>query len=178
MKHLTRIVLVSLLMFAGFADASAQNAPAQQQPAAPAASTEKPAESPAPEEKAIIYVYRTSKAVGAALEPSVFCDGVEVARMDNGRFFMLKLEPGEHRIHMTDKNKRVDLKLGRGETAYVRVKIEFGMMKGRGTVSLADEEDAVKEIKKLKPLGEDKIKDRTMVAVGDAASPAATKKSP
>ncbi|HEX8476407.1 MAG TPA: DUF2846 domain-containing protein [Pyrinomonadaceae bacterium] len=201
MKHATRTALLLLFAVAVFANASAQEAapssqqsgnpppaaaattasqePTQNPSATPTTDSEKsPVETAAQGEKATVYVYRTKKLVGAALEPSVFCDGTEVARMDNGRFFILKLEPGEHRIHMTDKSNRVDVKLGRGETAYVRVKLEPGMWKGKGTILLSDEEDALKEIKKLKPLGVDKIKDRTMVSVEDNKTDAASKKSP
>jgi glucose/arabinose dehydrogenase len=146
-----------------------QTTPAQQQTTPPQQTTEatpqadaaKPASAAG---KAIVFVYRTSKLVGAALEPSVFCDGVEVARMDNGRYFVLLLDPGEHRIRTTQEYKRVDLKLGAGEVAFVRVRIETGMMKGRGNVYLADESDAAKELKKLKPLGADKVKSTTLVA--------------
>lgn len=139
-----------------------QTTPAQQTTGAtPQADAAKPANAAG---KAVVFVYRPSKLVGAALEPSVFCDGVEAARMDNGRYFVLLLDPGEHRIHTSQDYKRVDLKLGAGEAAFVRVRIEMGMMKGRGNVYLADEADAAKELKKLKPLGADKVKSTTLVA--------------
>jgi hypothetical protein len=47
---------------------------------------------------AIVYVYRPWEAFGFGLEPAVFCDEQKVARMDNGRYFLLKLEPGVHAI--------------------------------------------------------------------------------
>jgi glucose/arabinose dehydrogenase len=124
------------------------------------------------EGKAVVIVYRPGKLVGKALEPSVFCDKVEVARMDNDRYFVLLLEPGEHRIHMTQDNKRVDLKLGAGEVAFVRVRVVMGFMKGRGEPSLADEEDAVKDLKKMEPLGADKIKSTTLVVADKAEAEA------
>jgi hypothetical protein len=114
--------------------------------------------------KAVVIVYRPGKFAGRALEPSVFCDKVEVARMDNGRYFVLLLEPGEHRIHMTEDYKRVDLKLGAGEGAFVRFRLDTNnMMKARGSVYLADEGDALKDLKKMKPLGADKIKNTALV---------------
>jgi hypothetical protein len=117
------------------------------------------------EGKAVVIVYRPGKFTGKALEPSVFCDGTEVARMDNDRYFVLLLEPGEHRIHMTEDYKRVDLKLGAGEVAFVRFRLDMNnVMKARGSVYLADEEDALKDLKKMKPLGADKIKSTTLIA--------------
>jgi hypothetical protein len=128
------------------------------------------------EGKAVIIVYRPGKFTGKALEPSVFCDGTEVARMDNDRYFVLLLEPGEHRIHMTQDNKRVDLKLGAGEVAFVRIKIVMGMMKGRGEPSLADEADAAKDLKKSEPLGADKIKNATLVVADKSEAEAQLKR--
>jgi len=37
--------------------------------------------------KATVYVYRYKQFVGSALSPSVWCDGTELARMENGRYF-------------------------------------------------------------------------------------------
>lgn len=125
--------------------------------------------------RATVYIYRPKKLVGAALEPSVFCDGVELGRMDNGRYIMLRLEPGTHRLHMTEKNKRVEETLKPGQVLYVRVRIEMGMWKGHGTLHLADEEDARKDLKDLKPLGADKVKDKTLI-VPEAEADAETQK--
>lgn len=141
--------------------------------------TQNPQASPTPQAdanaaagKAVAIIYRPGKLVGKALEPSVYSDGVELARMDNGRYFVVLLEPGEHRIHMTQENKRVDLKLGAGEVAFVRIRISMGMMKGRGEPSLTNEEDASKDLKKMEPLDADKIKNTTLV-VADKAEAAA-----
>jgi hypothetical protein len=118
-----------------------------------------PADTPA-----TVYIYRPNKMLGKALEPSVFADGVELARMDNGRFLTLRLAPGRHVIHMTDKKKGYDINFGAGEVYYFRVGIETGMWKGHGKLVLDENERGAKEVRKLKPLGDDKIKDRTMVA--------------
>lgn len=161
MRHFpARFILSCLLLAAAALHVSAQEA--QQTPAKPAETAAQPAPQ---EEKATVFIYRTKKFVGSALEPSVFCDGIEIGRMDNGRYIVLKLDPGEHRIHTTEESKRVDLKLGRGEKAFVRFRIEPGAMKGRGNVYLTNDEDALKELKKLKPLDPQKLKDRTITVV-------------
>lgn len=117
------------------------------------------------EKMVTVYIYRPGKLVGKALEPSVFCDGVELARMDNGRVLTLKLKPGKHIIHMTDKKKGFEINMGGGQEYYFRVGIEMGMLKGHGKILLEENEKGVAEIKKLKPLDSSKIKDRTMVEV-------------
>ena len=114
-------------------------------------------------EKVTVYIYRPKKIVGGALEPSVFCDGIDLARMDNGRYFMLKLDPGKHIVHMTDDKKGYELNMAAGHTYYFRVGVEAGMWKGIGKILLEDEAKGVEEVKKLKPLGADKIKDKTIV---------------
>jgi hypothetical protein len=96
--------------------------------------------------------------------------------MDNGRYLILKLEPGTHRFHMTDKGKRVEETLKPGQVMYLRFRLEAGMWKGHGVLHLADEEDALKELKDLKPLGPDKLKDKTMVVTDNAEAEAETKK--
>ena len=107
---------------------------------------------------AIVYIYRPNKMMGKALEPSVFVDDIELARMDNGRYFALKLKPGKHIVHMTDDKKGYALDMGPGQTYYFRIGLEMGMWKGHGKITLDDADRAVKEIKKIKFIGKDKIK--------------------
>ena len=108
--------------------------------------------------EAIVYIYRPSKMMGKALEPSVFVDDTELARMDNGRYFAVKLKPGKHIIHMTDDKKGYAIDMGPGRTYYFRIGLEMGMWKGKGKITLDDADRAIKEIKKIKFIGQDKIK--------------------
>ncbi|HEX8335220.1 MAG TPA: DUF2846 domain-containing protein [Pyrinomonadaceae bacterium] len=185
MRHSVRLLaLLSLLLAAAAAphtppSRAAQDAPPKQDaaptpaPAQDAASAATPARAAG---KAVVFIYRPGKLVGKALEPSVFCDGVEIGRMDNGRYIVLLVDPGEHRIHMTQENKRVDFKLGAGEAAFVRIKIVMGMMKGRGEPVLADEGDAAEHLKKSEPLGADKYKPNTLAVTDRAEAEALLKK--
>lgn len=162
--------------FVLLAAASAPLAQDQARPAPTPAASAAPSVPARAEGKAVVIVYRPGKFAGKALEPSVFVDEVEIGRMDNDRYIVLLLEPGEHRIHMTQKNKRVDVKLGAGEVAFVRVKIAMGLMKGRGEPSLADEEDAAKALKGMEPLGADKFKDTTLALVDKSEAEAVVRK--
>jgi hypothetical protein len=78
--------------------------------------------------------------------------------MDNGRFFALKLKPGKHIVHMTDDEKGYAIEMGSGETYFFRIGLEAGVWKGQGKITLDDRDRALKEIKKLKFIGKDKIK--------------------
>ena len=114
-------------------------------------------------EDATVFVYRPKKIVGSALEPSVFVDETELARMDNGRYFAIKVKPGKHIIRMTDDKKGYALDMGPGQKYFFRIGVEAGMFKGHGKITLDDAERAIKEIQKLKFLDQDKIKAPTLV---------------
>jgi len=114
-------------------------------------------------EEATVFIYRPNKWVGRALEPSVFVDETELARMDNGRYFAIKLKPGKHIIRMTDDKKGYAIDMGPGQTYFFRIGLEAGMWKGQGKITLDDRERAVKEIGKIKFIGQDKIKAPTLV---------------
>ena len=127
---------------------------------------------PASTEAATVYFYRTKKMVGAALEPSVFADHVELARMDNGRWFMIKLPPGKHLIHLTEDEKGYELNIAPAQTYYFRIGLEAGMWKGHGKILLEANDKGAADVKELKPLGADKIKakDRVLTGVDPAPS--------
>jgi hypothetical protein len=112
---------------------------------------------------ATVYIYRPKKMMGRGLEPSVFVDGTELARMDNGRYFALKVKPGKHIIHMTDDKKGYAVDMGPGQTYYFRIGIEAGMWKGQGKITLDDPSRAIAEIKKIKFIGQDKVKAPSIV---------------
>ena len=114
-------------------------------------------------EEATVFIYRPDKWTGKALEPSVFVDETELARMDNGRYFAIKLKPGKHIVRMTDDKKGYAFDMGPGLTYFFRIGMEMGMWKGHGKITLDDRERAVKEIKKLKFIGPDKIKATALV---------------
>ena len=114
-------------------------------------------------EEVTVFIYRPNKWPGRALEPSVFVDETELARMDNGRYFAIKLKPGKHIIRMTDDKKGYAIDMGPGQTYFFRIGMEMGMWKGHGKITLDDRERAVEEIKKLKFIGQDKVKATALV---------------
>ena len=127
--------------------------------------------------KATLFVYRYKQFVGKALAPSVYCDEAELARMENGRYFAVKLDPGKHSFRSNDKQSGVDLDMKAGQSYFIRVEIAAGFMKGHGRLLLVPGEQAVYEVKKLKPSDQDKVVDQTRVSTAeanlDAPAPAA-----
>lgn len=136
-----------------------------QQPASASNSTSADTKS-----QATVYVYRYKQFVGKALSPSVYCDENELARMENGRYFVVTLPAGPHVFRSNDKQAGINLDVKPGEKYYVRVEIAAGFMKGHGRlVSVAPEQGSY-EIKNLKPLDGDKVKDTEHVSVAEIAN--------
>lgn len=128
----------------------------------PATPLEKPiAESPA--SHALVYVYRHKQFAGSGLEPSVYLDETQVARMDNGRYFVVKVQPGKHTIRSNDKQSGIEADFAAGKSYYIKVEIVAGFMKGHGRLLLMQPEQATYEVKKLEPLGAEKIVNKELV---------------
>ena len=145
-----------------------------QQPSTPSQSPPPQAEStpvttqPATQsEKAKVYFYRYKQYAGSALAPSVYCDEAELARMQNGRYFVVKLEPGKHTFRSNDKQSGVEVDLKSGQEYFLRVELVAGFMKGHGRVVAVAPEQARFELKakNLKPLDADKVSDRQRVSI-------------
>jgi len=115
--------------------------------------------------KARIYFYRIKQFAGSALEPSVYCDDKELARMDNGRYFAVDLEPGQHTCRMGDKQTGFALDVKAGEEYYAKITIDTGFWKGRGRLTLLQKEQGAFELKKVELLSADRVKDRSMVSL-------------
>lgn len=151
--HKTAVAALAFLVISVFA----QPAPAASQP------------TPEKQSKGTVYIYRYKQFVGAALQPSVFCDETQLARMDNGRYFMVAVEAGKHTFHANDKQSGLELDVKAGEKYFVRVEIATGMMKGHGRLVLMAPEQGSYELKskKLKPLDPSKIVDHDRVSVAE-----------
>jgi hypothetical protein len=117
--------------------------------------------------KATVYVYRYKQFVGSALAPSVFCDEVQLARMENGRYFAANVDPGKHSFRSNDQQSGLELDAKAGQEYFVRVEIAAGVMKGHGRLILMSPEQGRYELqsKKLKPLDVDKVVDRNQVSL-------------
>jgi hypothetical protein len=140
--------------------------------------------------QATVFVYRYKQFVGAALAPSVYCDDVQLARMENGRYFTTTVEPGKHIFRSNDEQSGIVLLAAPGQQYFIRVDIAAGFMKGHGRLQLMDSQQGTYELTsdKLKPLDVGKIiaKDRVSVEVAHPqpstqaaqASPAAQSTNP
>lgn len=149
----------------------AQQEQQAQQPTTPAATdaakpaqNEPAASAPSSDAKATLYVYRPRRYAGSALKPSVYSDDTELARLENGRFFVAKLAPGSHTIRSNDKASGVALDMKAGTNYYVRIDIEAGAWKGHGKLTLVLPEQGQYEVKQVKPSSDSDIKNRELVS--------------
>jgi hypothetical protein len=145
--------------------ASAQAPASQPSPSSPAVQpTPTPSDTSS---QATLYFYRYKQFVGSALSPSVYCDDAELARMDNGKYFTVRLAPGHHTFRSNDKQSGIELDLKPGEKDYIRVEIATGLAKGHGRLVSVAPDQGTYEIKKLKPLESNKVKDTQHVSIAE-----------
>jgi hypothetical protein len=110
-------------------------------------------------EPARVFVYRYKQFVGSAISPSFYCDEVQLARMENGRYFVVTLPPGKHEFRSNDKQSGIEVDAKEGQDYYIRVEIATGFAKGHGRLVATSPDQGSYEIRKLKALDPDKIKD-------------------
>lgn len=115
--------------------------------------------------KAALYVYRHHRFEGAALKPSVYVDDREMARIENGRYFVVKLEPGKHSVRSNDKASGVEVNMKPGAEYYIRVDMQTGFWKGHGRLTMILPEQGEYEVKRTKPANDTDVKDRELVVL-------------
>jgi hypothetical protein len=114
--------------------------------------------------KAIVYVFRERLSTGMALKPSIFCDDVELARIQNGRYFRVRLESGHHVFRSTGKEAPLDLNARTGGVYYIQAEIIPGGLKGHARLTLLPPGGQPYTIRELRALDADLVKDRGRVS--------------
>lgn len=100
-----------------------------------------------------IVFFREGHYVGKALKPSVYVDGKEVARLVNGQWFSIPIEPGKHEVSSSAKNEAATvIEVAPGQTDYVQMVITTGTWRGAGRLIEVDPTAAQQQIAKLKQL--------------------------
>jgi hypothetical protein len=68
-----------------------------------------------------VIVYRPKKLAHWALKPSVYVDGRQVARLQDGRYFTIKLRPGHYTFTSTAKAPSLEVDIKSGEHQYLEM---------------------------------------------------------
>jgi hypothetical protein len=109
--------------------------------------------SPVPADKGRIYLYRPSM-LGAAIQPAVRLDGVEVGTAKSHGFFYVDAAPGSHFIETTTEvSRRLTFMLDKGQTRYVKLSISMGFAVGHVYPELVDDAVGKKEVAECKYIG-------------------------
>jgi len=117
------------------------------------------------QDSATLVLYRPKRFMGSGLTPSVYVDGKQVARLDNGRFFSVKVDPGKHVVESSMKSHAgLELDLKPREVTYLEMVILAGNWRGGGRLIPTPAEDAKVAMKKLKPLDSQWVVDKEHVA--------------
>jgi hypothetical protein len=158
--------ICGLLAVAAFAQQARPPLPDSPKPPAESAAQAPTAHTAtAAEGKATLYVYRHRRFEGAALKPSVYIDDRELARIENGRYFVAKIEPGKHSIRSNDKASGVEINMKAGTEYYIRVDMQTGFWKGHGRLTMILPEQGEYEVKQTRPANDDDLKDRELGVV-------------
>lgn len=138
----------------------------------PAEAAAAPAESgPATgETRAIVYVYRKKNFNTRNMQPSVYVDGEEVARMDDGKFFVMKLSPGKHSVEVNKGHSGAVIDMKAGEQYYFKIDMKPGFWKGRSEITYMQKEQGSLEVQKMNPLEDKWVKDKSKVASADQSA--------
>jgi hypothetical protein len=102
--------------------------------------------------KATVHFYRYKQYVGSALRPSVYCDGAELGRIDNGRYLDVKISAGPHTFYSEDKQAGAVMTLEPGKDYFLRTDLQEGFWKGHFRLTEVAPDQGKFDITKLKPL--------------------------
>jgi hypothetical protein len=142
MRHANIVVLILLLTSLAFAQSDSKT-----------------------EGEATVYVYqlRHVRTLGK-VAPPIYLDDTLIAKLDGSRFFIVKVNPGEHTFRTKEKKRggiQIDFKSG--QTYYVRMDMREGASVGVAGFTLVAPEQGAYEIKQLKPISQGDIKDKEHV---------------
>lgn len=143
--------LMKWLALSGLLMASA--AALAEDPAAVAA-TATDAATAATGDHATIVFFRPKKMVGAAVGFKVREGDVELGKLRNGTYFVLKVSPGRHEYVVHSEAKDIlTMETEAGETYYVQGTLGMGVVAGRPNLSPSDQAtfEAIKSKLKEKP---------------------------
>jgi len=110
--------------------------------------------------EALLVYYRPNRWAARGLTPGVKLDGREIARLDNGRYFSILVEPGIHQSRSSMKRHApVEVNAKAGDVIYFEMVLLPGTWKSGGRLIPTPAADALDAIRKLKPLGHKWVSD-------------------
>lgn len=111
---------------------------------------------PPDQEQSVIYIYRLSKAVGAANDAPMYIDDASVGDLESGGFIRVPVAPGRHVVQVKTAffywgpTRTVELDVDRGQIAYVRYNIS-SRLKPFGTPTVPVVADISSSVEVIEP---------------------------
>ena len=102
----------------------------------------------APDGRGTVYLYRTGRAVGAAVQFNVKVNGVDAGGTGPGSFFKWDLKPGTYTFlsKTVESSATVQVELEEGDVVFIRQDAKLGLDTGRVTMKQVDAKQGEKEI--------------------------------
>ena len=102
----------------------------------------------APEGKGSVYLYRTGRAVGAAVQLAVKVNGIDAGGTGPGTFFKWDLNPGNYTFFSStaEASAVVQLDVKAGEVYYIRQDARLGIENGRVTMKEVGEQQGQRDV--------------------------------
>ncbi len=134
-----KLRMMALLFAAGAATTTIALAQDAAAPPAAAITTKSGTIGPAAAGKGQVVFYRPGSMMGMALGCTVRENGVQVARLGSGKYFVVTAEPGRH-VYTTQSEATdvLTMEVEPGETYFVKCRIGSGIMAGRPNISPSD----------------------------------------
>src|SRR5215467_4585482 len=120
--------------------------------------------------KAVIIIGRLKDFGTRNWRPSVYVDETELARTQNGRYLVAKVDPGRRILRAEDPKYSLQMKLNAGDCYFFRVEIASGFAKAHGRIVGLTPEQGASDLKLLTPIDPSHIKDTSDVLASEQAT--------
>ena len=107
------------------------------------------------DDRAVVYLYRTGRMVGAGLQYMVKINGIDAGGTGPGTFFRWELKPGSYTISSSTNESSATVQVNGepGKLYFYKQTARLGLTQGgRISIEAVDEETAKKDIQGLKLL--------------------------
>ncbi len=120
-------------------------------------------------QKGTILFYREPHFATGDFKPALYCDGIELAQIENGTYFEITAPPGIHKCTVESSQRPLlEVNVTEGKKAYVHVELKEGF-RNHAFLANTTEDEYSKRKTKLKAL-----KEWSRTAIGTTQSPEST----
>jgi hypothetical protein len=112
---------------------------------------------------ATVYVYRLHAYDWGKRKITLVLDGKELARLQDGRYFVMRVDPGEHVLSDKKAAFNITLALESGKSYFVRAEFKSTVAFMQAKFSMTDPAFGAEEIKAMRLLDFDQVENHQIV---------------